>query len=265
MNELNFTIAKSELFRHPQFGNLRVLTDEKGDPWFVGKVIAEMLGYTNTPKAISDHVLSNDRKVLNYKDKDFRGKYLKGIIERLKETDATDRENGIFSKSEEYKKMYKAAVTYEKALRCGEDIPELKGELMDAAAAYIDMNAGIPKSESEQAKFDAAMTIIKETMTKEGFETVVTSVNSRRKARRPDKRGHIALDSYNGKKAEYVGNICMDVCMIDVTGIDCKEGDSVEIFGDHLPVTVLSDILETIPYEVMTGISNRVKRIYFQD
>jgi len=69
----------------------------------------------------------------------------------------------------------------------------------------------------------------------------------------------------NGKKAEYVGNICMDVCMIDVTGIDCKEGDSVEIFGDHLPVTVLSDILETIPYEVMTGISNRVKRIYFQD
>ena len=69
----------------------------------------------------------------------------------------------------------------------------------------------------------------------------------------------------NGKKAEYVGNICMDVCMIDVTGIDCKEGDSVEIFGDHLPVTVLSDILDTIPYEVMTGISNRVKRIYFQD
>ena len=69
----------------------------------------------------------------------------------------------------------------------------------------------------------------------------------------------------NGQKAEYVGNICMDVCMIDVTGIDCKEGDSVEIFGDHLPVTVLSDVLDTIPYEVLTGISNRVKRIYFQD
>ena len=69
----------------------------------------------------------------------------------------------------------------------------------------------------------------------------------------------------NGQKAEYVGNICMDVAMIDVTGIDCKEGDSVEIFGDHLPVTVLSDVLDTIPYEVLTTISNRVKRVYFQD
>ena len=69
----------------------------------------------------------------------------------------------------------------------------------------------------------------------------------------------------NGKKAPYVGNICMDVAMIDVTGIDCREGDSVEIFGDHLPVTVLSDVLETIPYEVLTGVSTRVKRVYFQD
>ncbi|HEY9551942.1 MAG TPA: bifunctional UDP-N-acetylmuramoyl-tripeptide:D-alanyl-D-alanine ligase/alanine racemase, partial [Prevotella sp.] len=69
----------------------------------------------------------------------------------------------------------------------------------------------------------------------------------------------------NGKQAEYVGNICMDVAMIDVTGIECKEGDSVEIFGDHLPVTVLSTALDTIPYEVLTGISNRVKRVYFQD
>ena len=69
----------------------------------------------------------------------------------------------------------------------------------------------------------------------------------------------------NGKKAEYVGNICMDVAMIDVTGIECKEGDMVEIFGDNLPVTVLSDVLDTIPYEVLTGISGRVKRIYFQD
>lgn len=69
----------------------------------------------------------------------------------------------------------------------------------------------------------------------------------------------------NGQPAEYVGNICMDVCMIDVTGIDCNEGDSVEIFGDNLPVTVLSDKLETIPYEVLTGISNRVKRVYFEE
>ena len=69
----------------------------------------------------------------------------------------------------------------------------------------------------------------------------------------------------NGQKAEYVGNICMDVAMIDVTDIPCQEGDQVEIFGENLPVTVLSDTLDTIPYEIMTGVSNRVKRVYFQD
>ena len=69
----------------------------------------------------------------------------------------------------------------------------------------------------------------------------------------------------NGQRASYVGNICMDVCMIDVTDIDCKEGDRVEIFGDHLPVTVLSDALDTIPYEVLTSVSTRVKRVYYQD
>ena len=77
-----------------------------------------------------------------------------------------------------------------------------------------------------------------------------------------NRRGYCLV---NGKRAEYVGNICMDVAMIDVTGVDCKEGDTVEIFGEHLPVTVLSDILDTIPYEVLTCISNRVKRVYFQD
>ena len=69
----------------------------------------------------------------------------------------------------------------------------------------------------------------------------------------------------NGQRADYVGNICMDVAMIDVTGIDCHEGDQVEIFGQHLPVTVLSDTIDTIPYEVLTGVSNRVKRVYYQD
>ena len=67
----------------------------------------------------------------------------------------------------------------------------------------------------------------------------------------------------NGKRVPTVGNICMDVCMVDVTDVACREGDSVEIFGDHLPVTVLSDQLDTIPYEVLTGISNRVKRVYY--
>lgn len=69
----------------------------------------------------------------------------------------------------------------------------------------------------------------------------------------------------NGCKAPYVGNICMDVAMIDVTGINCKEGDMVEIFGNSLPVTVLSDALDTIPYEVLTSVSNRVKRIYLME
>ena len=66
----------------------------------------------------------------------------------------------------------------------------------------------------------------------------------------------------NGKPAPYVGNICMDVCMIDVTDIPCHEGDSVEIFGPQLPVTQLAEWLGTIPYEVMTGISTRVRRVY---
>lgn len=69
----------------------------------------------------------------------------------------------------------------------------------------------------------------------------------------------------NGKPAYYVGNICMDVCMIDVTDIPCQEGDKVEIFGDNLPISVLSDCLGTIPYEVLTSVSNRVKRVYYKD
>jgi alanine racemase len=69
----------------------------------------------------------------------------------------------------------------------------------------------------------------------------------------------------NGHKASYVGNICMDVCMIDVTGIPCKVGDNVEIFGDNLPVTVLSDALDTIPYEILTSVSERIPRVYYQD
>ena len=67
-----------------------------------------------------------------------------------------------------------------------------------------------------------------------------------------------------GHKAPYMGNICMDVCMIDVTGIPCKEGDQVIIFGEELPVSVLSDAIDTIPYELLTGVSPRVKRIYFK-
>ncbi len=57
----------------------------------------------------------------------------------------------------------------------------------------------------------------------------------------------------------------MDVCMIDVTDIKCKEGDSVIIFGGELPITILSDSLNTIPYEILSNVSKRVKRVYYQE
>ena len=68
-----------------------------------------------------------------------------------------------------------------------------------------------------------------------------------------------------GKRAPIVGNICMDACMIDVTDTSAQVGDEVEIFGKHIPVTELSDKLQTIPYEVLTAVSHRVKRVYFKE
>lgn len=69
----------------------------------------------------------------------------------------------------------------------------------------------------------------------------------------------------NGHLVPTIGNICMDAMMIDVTGIECKEGDSVEIFGDKVNISVLADTLETIPYEILTSVSPRVKRIYYRE
>lgn len=68
-----------------------------------------------------------------------------------------------------------------------------------------------------------------------------------------------------GKRVPIVGNICMDACMLDITDTDARVGDEVEIFGKHIPVTELSDKLGTIPYEVLTGVSHRVKRVYFKE
>lgn len=75
-------------------------------------------------------------------------------------------------------------------------------------------------------------------------------------------KGYVII---NGKQAPYVGNICMDVCMVDVTDIDCQEGDKVEIFGDQLSVCVLAKWLDTIPYEILTSVSSRVKRVYYRE
>lgn len=69
-----------------------------------------------------------------------------------------------------------------------------------------------------------------------------------------------------GKKAPVVGNVCMDMTMIDVTDIpDAMEGDEVEIFGKHIPVQELATATDTIAYEIMTGISQRVKRVYVEE
>ncbi len=73
------------------------------------------------------------------------------------------------------------------------------------------------------------------------------------------------LVKVNGRQAPTIGNICMDACMIDVTGIECNVGDRVEIFGSSLPMERLSNLLETIPYEILTSISPRVKRVYYRD
>ena len=77
-------------------------------------------------------------------------------------------------------------------------------------------------------------------------------------------RGNISV-KVNGHDAPTVGNICMDACMIDVTGIDCNVGDAVEIFGEQASVQRLADVLDTIPYEILTSVSPRVKRVYYRE
>lgn len=69
----------------------------------------------------------------------------------------------------------------------------------------------------------------------------------------------------HGKPAPITGNISMDMCMIDITGIPAHEGDEVIIFSPSHPITALAKAMQTIPYEVLTGISRRVKRVYFQE
>jgi alanine racemase len=69
----------------------------------------------------------------------------------------------------------------------------------------------------------------------------------------------------NGKLAPVIGNICMDMCMIDVTGLKVSVGDEVELMGDHILVSSIAENIGTIPYEILTGISQRVKRVYLQE
>lgn len=69
----------------------------------------------------------------------------------------------------------------------------------------------------------------------------------------------------NGQFARIIGNVCMDMCMADVTGLNVAVGDEVELMGENIPVTQIAEAIGTIPYEVLTGISQRVKRVYLQE
>lgn len=69
----------------------------------------------------------------------------------------------------------------------------------------------------------------------------------------------------NHQKAPIVGNICMDMLMINITGIACHEGDTVTVFGENPSVTVMAKALGTIPYEILTSISQRVKRVFYRE
>jgi alanine racemase len=71
--------------------------------------------------------------------------------------------------------------------------------------------------------------------------------------------GHVLI---NGKRAPVIGNVCMDMSMIDVTGIDAKEGDEVILFGAQLPIQEVAASIKTIPYEILTNTSERVKRVF---
>lgn len=67
--------------------------------------------------------------------------------------------------------------------------------------------------------------------------------------------------SINGHRVPTIGNICMDMCMLDVTGIDVKVGDTVTIFGEDPTITELAEVLGTIPYEILTSVPRRIERI----
>ncbi len=77
-----------------------------------------------------------------------------------------------------------------------------------------------------------------------------------------NQNGYVTI---NNRKAPIVGSICMDMLMADVSEIDCAEGDSVTIFGESPTVTEIAEKLKTIPYEILTGISQRVKRVFYRE
>ncbi|MCB0737865.1 MAG: bifunctional UDP-N-acetylmuramoyl-tripeptide:D-alanyl-D-alanine ligase/alanine racemase, partial [Bacteroidetes bacterium] len=71
--------------------------------------------------------------------------------------------------------------------------------------------------------------------------------------------------SVKGKPAKIVGRVCMDMCMIDISGIDCQEGDEVIIFDSLETIREMANLVQTIPYEIISRIADRVKRVYIED
>ncbi len=69
----------------------------------------------------------------------------------------------------------------------------------------------------------------------------------------------------NGKLAPVIGNVCMDMTMVDVTNIDCMAGDEVIVFGEKPNISEMAKAIDTIPYEILTNISERVKRVFYTE
>jgi len=69
----------------------------------------------------------------------------------------------------------------------------------------------------------------------------------------------------NGHRASLIGNVCMDACMIDITDIEATEGDEVILFGKDLTISEQATKIETIPYEILTSVARRVKRVYIKE
>jgi alanine racemase len=77
-----------------------------------------------------------------------------------------------------------------------------------------------------------------------------------------NKKGNLFI---KGSRVPVIGNVCMDMCMADITGLDILTGDEAEIFGDKIPIEEIAVICETIPYEILTSIPRRVKRVFYRE
>ena len=76
-----------------------------------------------------------------------------------------------------------------------------------------------------------------------------------------NKKGNLFI---KGSRVPVIGNVCMDMCMADITGLDIQTGDEAEIFGEKIPIEEIAAICQTIPYEILTSIPTTCKTSLFQ-